>query len=52
MKIRPFINLCFVISIIIPIFSKKSDDEKDYYKILEEKLTKWNINIIVSKIKK
>jgi len=34
MKIRSFINLCFVISIIIPIFSKKSDDEKDYYKIL------------------
>ena len=34
MKIRSFINLCFVFSIIIPIFSKKSDDEKDYYKIL------------------
>ena len=34
MKISSFINLCFVISIIIPIFSKKSDDEKDYYKIL------------------
>ena len=34
MKSQNIINLCILIFFIVPILSKKTDDENDYYKIL------------------
>ena len=34
MKLLNIINLCILIFFIVPILSKKTDDENDYYKIL------------------